>query len=81
MPDNQQTTVSLGCGTLILIALIVLIFSQGASDDVRREIQMLRQEVQSLTQSIKALEAELKDRDPSTPPAPAPAAPPPPAPQ
>ena len=45
-PDNKA---SLGCGTLILIALIVMIFSRGNdSRDLSREVQGLRNEVRQL---------------------------------
>jgi peptidoglycan hydrolase CwlO-like protein len=67
VPDNK---VSLGCGTLILIALIVMIFSRGSdSHGLLREVQGLRnevrqlaarpdtvQEIQALRQSIEALQ-------------------------
>ena len=46
VPDNK---VSLGCGTLILIALIVMIFSRGNdSHGLLREVQGLRSEVRQL---------------------------------
>ena len=46
-PDNK---VSLGCGTLILIALIVMIFSRGNdSRDLSREVKGMRNEVRLLT--------------------------------
>lgn len=45
-PDNKA---SLGCGTLILIALIVMIFSRGNdSRSISHEIRVLRDEVQNL---------------------------------
>ena len=70
VPDNK---VSLGCGTLILIALIVMIFSGGNdSDGLLREVQGLRnevrqlaarpdtvQEIQTLRQSIQALQRSM----------------------
>jgi Sec-independent protein translocase protein TatA len=60
MPDEKRTQrVSLGCGTLILIALIVLIFS-GGTDDVEREVQGLRSEVIELKRAVAAQTAELK---------------------
>lgn len=46
-PDNK---VSLGCGTLILIALIVMIFGRGNdSRDLSREVKGMRNEVRLLT--------------------------------
>ena len=45
------TRASLGCGTLILIAIIVAIFS---GDDESDEIRALRQEIKALEQKIDA---------------------------
>jgi hypothetical protein len=66
MPRVQQQEVSLGCGTLILIALIVLIFGRGGTDDMERELKGLRAEVNELkaavqhqTVQMKALQAEM----------------------
>jgi hypothetical protein len=53
--STQQQTVSLGCGTLILIGLIVLFFSRPATKDLEREIQTLRGEIGQLRESIDAL--------------------------
>ena len=54
MADDKN--VSLGCGTLILIALIVLIFGNAnRSDDidgVERELRELQTEVSQLHQSV-----------------------------
>jgi len=55
MPDDKRTgQVSLGCGTLILIALIVLIFSGRGVNDLEREVQGLRSEVGELKKSVDA---------------------------
>jgi Sec-independent protein translocase protein TatA len=69
MADDRK--VSLGCGTLILIALIVLIFGNGnrSNDvaDIERELRELRTEITQLKQSvneqtnrISSLERQLK---------------------
>ena len=59
--DLPSQKVSLGCGTLILIALIVLIFSNsGAKENTRQlneiktELTKLREEVASLGRTIEA---------------------------
>ena len=41
-----------GCGTLILIALIVLIFSGWGTSEMEREIHGLRNEVRGLKNSV-----------------------------
>jgi hypothetical protein len=55
---SQQAT--LGCGTLILIALIVAIFSHPGVGDVEREVRNLRSEVGELKKSVDAQSAEIK---------------------
>ena len=52
--------VSLGCGTLILIALIVMIFAGRGNDDLQREIEGLRTEVVELRTSIASLEEAIE---------------------
>ena len=51
MSDSNQP-VSLGCGTLILIALIVLIFSN-ANKDEEQQLRDLRSDVQALTEEVR----------------------------
>jgi len=61
MADDKRTQqVSLGCGTLILIALIVLIFSGHGTGDVEREVHRLRSEVGELKKAIEAQTIEIK---------------------
>jgi hypothetical protein len=61
MADDKRTQqVSLGCGTLILIALIVLIFSGRGTGDLEREVHGLRSEVGELKKSIEAQTSEIK---------------------
>ena len=58
--SKQTTQVQLGCGTLILIALIVMIFSdQGDDDDAQREIQQLRDRVTRIEAKLDSLNARL----------------------
>jgi archaellum component FlaC len=58
--DNRTQQVSLGCGTLILIALIVLIFSGRGTGDLEREIQGLRSEVKKLKMVVEEQTGEIK---------------------
>jgi outer membrane murein-binding lipoprotein Lpp len=56
----QTQGVSLGCGTLILIALIVMMFSGREDRGLRRDVQALRAEVAELKKSVDAQSAEIK---------------------
>jgi len=59
MADDKRTQqVNLGCGTLILIALIVMIFGgrgTGEVEGLRSEIGELRKAVEAQTMEIKQL--------------------------
>lgn len=57
--SESNRPVSLGCGTLILIALIVLIFSN-ANDDRGRQLRQLRSDVQALTDEVRALRTSIR---------------------
>ena len=61
-PDNVTPKVNLGCGTLILIALIVLIFSNAGTGDLKKSVQNLefqtsqmRHEIGRLSKMIEGL--------------------------
>lgn len=51
--------VGLGCGTLILIGLIVLIAGNAGSADVQKEVEALRRETRKLAASVERLHGEL----------------------
>ena len=56
----QEVKASLGCGTLILIAIIVILFSGHKDhDQLDDRIGQLTTEVQSLKVEISALRSEL----------------------
>jgi hypothetical protein len=65
-PSNGSTQkVSLGCGTLILIALIVLIFSNGGGNkDTARQLQEVKAELASLKQEIALLRRSIEAGQP-----------------
>lgn len=58
--DKRSQQVSLGCGTLILIALIVLIFSGRGVGDLESEVRGLRAEVAALKESVETQTDEIK---------------------
>jgi Sec-independent protein translocase protein TatA len=58
LAEGQE--VSLGCGTLILIALIVLIFGRGGTSDLEREVKGLRSEVGELKKAVEAQTSQIK---------------------
>ena len=45
--------VSLGCGTLILIALIVMAFGRSSTNELEREVRGLRSDVGELKQAVE----------------------------
>jgi hypothetical protein len=57
--EARDQAVSLGCGTLILIALIVLFFSGRGHDEMTRELHDLRTEVSELRVAVEAQTALL----------------------
>jgi hypothetical protein len=82
----ERGPVSLGCGTLILIALIVLFFSNRGNDDgyqLKNEIDGLKHQVGALQKSIddqaielNRIEQSLRRLDSNNGPKPQPEAPP-----
>jgi hypothetical protein len=57
---NQSNTAQLGCGTLILIAIIVVIFSgRGEINHLQNEIRELRNQVTRLEGKVDALNTRL----------------------
>jgi outer membrane murein-binding lipoprotein Lpp len=69
MSDN---TVQLGCGTLIIIAIIVMVFSGG--NDMKKlqsEMEDMNQKVDRLEKKIDELSQSLTRRPASEPPPPA----------
>jgi hypothetical protein len=63
MADDRSTqTVSLGRGTLILIALIVLIFGRGDTDRVESELRAVRSDVAQLGTEIKDLKEAVEQQ-------------------
>jgi len=60
MRMDANHKVSLGCGTLILIALIVLIFGNMATGNISDEIRQLDAKIQSLELVIKEQTAQIE---------------------
>ncbi len=61
MPDDSRTQqATLGCGTLILIALIVLFFSRPGISDLEGDMRALRFEVADLTKVMASQTNQLK---------------------
>lgn len=58
---NRSDQVTLGCGSLILIALIVIIFSGGRDKEIAKDVKELRSEVQSLQTEIKGLKQSVDE--------------------
>jgi type II secretory pathway component PulM len=61
MPEERRTQhVTLGCGTLLLIALIVLIFSRPGNTNLEQEVRALRSEVAELKKAVDAQTNEIR---------------------
>ena len=60
--DNK---VQLGCGTLIIIALIVIIFSGGRDvDKVRRQLDDMSKQLDRLEKKVDALSKQVSSSQP-----------------
>lgn len=55
-PDQKAT---LGCGTLILIALIVIIFSKGGTDELGKELGKMTNRLEAVEKGIGNQRAQL----------------------
>ena len=63
MADDRTNNVQLGCGTLILIAIIVMVFSggndsknlRGQLDEVDRKIDRLEKKIDDLSEKLSQL--------------------------
>jgi hypothetical protein len=59
----KRQEVTLGCGTLILFALIVMIFSRrDGTKGLERDVQRLAREVQSLRSEVSRLRAAVSEQ-------------------
>lgn len=66
--SNTKNTAQLGCGTLIIIALIVMFFSGGReSQGLRNNVNELNIKVDRLEKKIDALITTLTAQQPSPP--------------
>jgi hypothetical protein len=61
MSDERRTQqATLGCGSLILIALIVILFSRPGLGDLEREVKGLRSDVKELKTSVEMQTEQIK---------------------
>jgi hypothetical protein len=56
----RDQRVQLGCGTLLVIALIVALFSSSGTKDLEREVGGLRSEVGEIKRLIQEQSAEIR---------------------
>lgn len=56
---NSRQTVSLGCGTLIVIGLIVMFFSNPSTGGLKQQVKELRGEIAELKESVDAQTDEI----------------------
>lgn len=57
--DDNNQKVTLGCGTLILIALIVLIFSNAGNDEINTELRQLQLKINNLESAVEKQNREI----------------------
>ncbi len=57
---SREQRVQLGCGTLIVIAIIVMIFSQAGRSNLEDEIRALRSEVGEIKELIEKQSDEIR---------------------
>ena len=61
MPEENRTQqATLGCGTLILIGLIVLFFSRPGINEIEYEVRTLRKEVSAVKTAVEAQSDEIR---------------------
>jgi hypothetical protein len=65
MNMDKGQKVQLGCGTLILIALIVIVFGNQGGHDATSEINNLRNEIQKLQQAVTAQTRQIESLEKS----------------
>jgi hypothetical protein len=58
--SEKAITANLGCGTLILIAVIVNLFARGGIKDIEYELSRLSEEVNSLTTAVQKQSEDVK---------------------
>lgn len=62
MPQTQEVRASLGCGTLILIAIIVIIFSGHKDhDNLENSMSALTTEIHGLRADLHQLRGEIEE--------------------
>jgi peptidoglycan hydrolase CwlO-like protein len=62
MAMNRNETVSLGCGTLIIIALIVMFLGNANQQDLATRINEMQKNIDALTESIRRIENKLDEQ-------------------
>lgn len=60
MDEERTHRVTLGCGTLILIALIVMFFSRPGVQDLEHEVRLLRTDITDLKREVEVQTREIK---------------------
>ena len=59
-PKSEVPSVSLGCGTLIFIAIIVSLFSRPDTDKLESEMSRLQDSVEKMRQAVSAQTREIQ---------------------
>ena len=65
MPDqscrqNNSQTAAIGCGSMLIIALLIFFVGRWSHAPVREEVESLRTDVAALTEQVEELRAEVR---------------------
>jgi len=59
-PMRIEYKTGLGCGTLILIAMLILLLGNLGAKDLRRDVQQLKAQVEELRATVQAQTVEIR---------------------
>ena len=58
---ESHRSVQLGCGTLVIIVIIVVVFGNVAAQDLQRDMNSLRNEMRALRDSVRVLQQTVEE--------------------
>jgi Sec-independent protein translocase protein TatA len=58
---ESHRSVQLGCGTFVIIVIIVIVFGNVAAQDLQRDMASLRNEMRALRDSVRVLQKSVEE--------------------